>query len=287
MASARKKNKEEEKIELVFYGTSVSKNALWIENYDFLQFKMCDLFENWSQVRKVSHFVHKNISEEELNDQTGLEYIQADKYEFLNNKIYQETLTSYLLDKEDKKFDVVFWIDGGNLVDIFLDTKEIRTLFDSDIRLLFKKIKDFYNALKPGAVLVNLVYHEQSETTRFCGFEDFYDYPGIWCMDTFLFLVNVLNRLFEKLEPGVYQKKSVENLDEMIQELYHSTMEDLFNLGVEYFEDKEKMVEAVDHKYFGGKLKSADFQIERPIMNCMCCLVEETVKSSQMQEEGK
>ena len=67
MASARKKNKEEEKIELVFYGTSVSKNALWIENYDFLQFKMCDLFENWSQVRKVSHFVHKNISEEELN----------------------------------------------------------------------------------------------------------------------------------------------------------------------------------------------------------------------------
>lgn len=288
MASAKKKTSskpKEDQIDLVFYGTSVSKDALWIENYDFLQFKMCDLFENWNDVRKVSYFVHKNISDEELADQTGLEFITRDKYDF-QEKIHHETLTSFLLGNEERKFDVVFWVDGNNLVDIFMDTKEIRTLFDSDIRLLFKKIKDFYSSLKPGAILVNLVYNEQSDTTKFCGFEDFYDYPGIWCLDTFLFLVNVMNRLFEKLEPGVYQKKSVENLDEMIQELYQSTMEDLFNLGVEYFEEKEKMVEAVDKKYFGGKLKNADFQVERPIMNCMCLLVEETVKSSEV-EEGK
>jgi hypothetical protein len=283
MASAKKKSKEE-KIDIVFYGTSVSQNALWIENYDFLQFKMGDLFENWNQVKKVSYFVNKNISDEELLDQTGLEIITQDKYEF-QEKIHHETLTSFLLGDPERKFDVVFWVDGYNLVDIFMDTKEIRTLFDSDIRLLFKKIKDFYSSLKPSAVLVNLVYNEQNDTTGFCGFEDFYDYPGIWCLDTFLFLVKVMNRLFEKLEPGVYQKKSVENVEEMIQEIYHSTLEELFNLGVEHFEDKTQMVEAIDKTYFGGKLSKADFQVERPVMNCMCSLVEETVKTSNPDNE--
>jgi hypothetical protein len=275
----------EDQIELVFYGTNLSKESLWIENYDFLQFKMCDLFENWNQVKKVSHFVNKDITQEELNDRSGLEIIEKDKF-VCDPKINEETLTAFLLGQEDKKFDVVFWMDSNNLVDIFVDTKDIRTLFDSDIRILFKKIKDFYSSLKPSAVLVNLVHHEQNQTTGFCGFEDFYDYPGLWCLDTFLFLVKVMNRLFDKLEPGVYQKKAVENLDGLIEECYHSTLEELFNLGVENFEEKQKLIQMIDQTYFHERLSKSGLELERPLVNCISTLVEETIKQSNLEEES-
>jgi hypothetical protein len=277
------KSSNNEEIELVFYGTNISKDSLWIENYDFLQFKMTDLFENWNDVLKKSHFVKRKLSDEELQDESGLEIIENDKYEYKG--INHESLTSFLLSQDSKKFDVMFWIDCYNLVDIFVETKDIRTLFDSDFHFLVKKIKDLYKSLKPSAILVNLVYNENNDTTKFCGFEDFYDYPCIWCLDTYLFVLNVMNKLFDKLEPGVYQKNNVENIDEIIKQEYQNIFEQLFNIGIEHFEEKEKMLNEIDKTFFQEKLSKSGIQIERPIVNCIQTVLEEAMKTSNYDEK--
>jgi hypothetical protein len=279
------KKSSNQEIDLVFYGTSLSQDSLWLENYDFLQFKMNDLFDNWNAVRKNSYFVNKKISDEELEDQSGLEMIQNDNYYVKDNRIHHETLISFLLSQE-KQFDVAFWVDGNNLVDIFVDTKDIRTLFDNDIRILFKRIKDFYHSLKPSGILVNIFFNEQDGTTKFCSFEDFYDYPGIWCLDTFLFLVRTMNELFQKLEPGVYQKNKIENLDEIIEKNYQIVLEELFELGMEKLEEKDKLIDAINKQYFNEKLLKNDFQVERPILHCFSNIIDQTIHNSMPAEEN-
>ena len=272
-------NEDDKSIHVLFAGTSLEKDSTLIENYDFIQYKLNDIFDNWNDIDKNSYFVSKS-KKESLDDRYGLEQIQRDKYVFkepIHNKLIIDFLTSSRI-----KFDIIILTNFTNLIDLFYDSKTVRSLFDIDIKELFKRIKDFYHGFKSNGILVNLYYNEVSETTSFSNFEMVYNYSSMWSLDVHLFIIKILNQIFKKLEPGVYQKEKISNIDTMITNTYNSLIEELFNLSVDKLEKKEELIETIDKKYFGETLvKSNRFALERPILANLSILVHDALKSME------
>lgn len=285
------KAKEEEKkidkssaIDVIFGYTSLAEDSLLIENYDFIQFKLNDVFENWSLMEKTTHFVYKGIKFETSESRYGLNTLKSDRYHFqepIHNKYLPDFLSS-----SPSKFDMIVLGECPNLIELFIDSKTMRSLLDSDMNVLYKKIKDFYNGLKPNGILVNLFHNETDHTISFASFEVFFNYSCIWSLDVYLFLVRVMNKLFSKIESGIYQKEPVENLDQLFETTANKLLEELFDLGAEKLENKQSLIESIDKNYFdGGLSKQKVFSVERPILHVVSFIVEEILKSSEVPDK--
>jgi hypothetical protein len=285
------KSKEEEKnvdkssvVDVIFGYTSLAEDSLLIENYDFIQFKLNDVFENWSLMEKKTHFVYKGIKFETSESRHGLDLLKQNNYHFqepIHNKYLPDFLSS-----SNSKFDMIILGECPNLIELFIDSKTMRSLLDADMNVLYKKIKDFYNGMKPNGILVNLFHNETDNTISFASFEVFYNYGCIWSMDVYLFLVRVMNKLFSKIESGIYQKEPVENLDQLFESISNKLIEELFDIGEEKLENTKKLIECIDKTYFdGGLSKQKIFSVERPILHVVSSIVEEILKSSDVTEQ--
>lgn len=283
-ANQEEKNVDKTAIDVIFGYTSLSEDSILIENYDFIQFKLNDVFENWSLMNKTTHFVYKGIKFETSESRHGVDILKVDNYHFqepIHNKYLPDFLSS-----SNSKFDMIILGECPNLIELFIDSKTMRSLLDADMNVLYKKIKDFYNGLKPNGILVNLFHNENDNTIGFANFEVFYNYGSIWSMDVYLFLVRVMNQLFKKIEPGIYQKEQVENLDSLFESISNKLIEELFDLGAEKLENKEQLIETIDKIYFdGGLSKQKVFSVERPILHVVSSIVEEILKSSDEPEK--
>ena len=277
--------KEEDKsslINVLFGCTSLARDSTLIENYDFIQFKLNDFFDSWDSIEKNSYFAYKGIKFDESEDRYGLEIIRKDNYIF-NGPIHNKFIVDFLV-SSDIKFDMVLVAECPNLIDVFIDSKTMRSLFDVDIKILIKKIKDFYHGFKSNGILINLYYNEVDGTTSFANLELFYNYSCLWSLDVYLFLLSVMNQLFKKLEPGIYQKENIEDLDKIIDTAYDKVIEELFNLSVDILDKKDELIDTIDKKYFNGTLtKINKFSVERPILGSMTSLVEEVLKSTEKE----
>lgn len=283
-ANPQERNVDKTPIDVIFGYTSLSEDSILIENYDFIQFKLNDVFENWSLMNKTTHFVYKGIKFETSESRHGVDILKNDNYHFqepIHNKYLPDFLSS-----SNSKFDMIILGECPNLIELFIDSKTMRSLLDADMNILHKKIKDFYNGLKPNGILVNLFHNESDNTIGFANFEVFYNYGSIWSMDVYLFLVRVMNQLFKKIEPGIYQKEQVENLDSLFESISNKLIEELFDLGAEKLENKEQLIETIDKIYFdGGLSKQKVFSVERPILHVVSSIVEEILKSSDEPEK--
>jgi hypothetical protein len=140
--------------------------------------------------------------------------------------------------------------------------------------------------MKPNGILVNLFHNQTDNTISFASFEVFYNYGCIWSMDVYLFLVRVMNKLFSKIESGIYQKEPVENLDQLFETTSNKLLEELFDVGADKLENKDALVECIDKTYFdGGLSKQKIFSVERPIVHVITGIVEEILKSSDEPEK--
>jgi len=276
----REKDDKSSSINVLFGYTSLAQDSTLIENYDFIQYKLNDVFENWNNLDKNSYFVFKGIKFDTSEDRYGLETIQKDNYLF-KEPIHNKFIVDFLV-SSDITFDMVLLGECPNLIDLFIDSKTMRSLFDEDIKTLFKKVKDFYNGLKSSAILINLYYNEADGTTAFSNLENFYSYSSLWSLDVHLFLLRMMNHMFSRIEPGIYQKEKLDNLDELLDKTYHGVIEELFNIGVDLLEKKEELIQLIDKNYFGGTLlKNNTFSVERPIVGNISTLVEESLKTME------
>lgn len=279
------KNKHDPKkpIQVLFYNTTLEQDSLLIESYDFIQYKLCDVFDKWYEIDKNTYILHKKATEEQLEDKYGLEKIQKDKYHF-QGPVRSGWLVDYL-QKSDVKFNMLILADAANLIDIFYDCKAIRSLFDEDIKELYQKIKDFYAGLHSKGVVVNIYYNEVDDTTCFAKFEMFYSYSCIWCLDIYLFLLKVMNELFVMLEPGVYEKKGIEDVDGVIEKCYNKTLEELFVLCEDKLDKPKELVESIDKIYFNGNLqKNTSYNFERPIVSNASALIQQMLNMEEEKE---
>jgi hypothetical protein len=285
------KSKEEEKkvdksstVDVIFGYTSLAEDSLLIENYDFIQFKLNDVFENWSLMDKMTHFVYKGIKFETSESRHGLNLLKTDHYHF-QEPIHNKYLPDFVASAHSK-FDMIVLGECPNLIELFIDSKTMRSLLDADMNVLYKKIKDFYNGLKPNGILVNLFHNETDNTISFASFEVFYNYGCIWSLDVYLFLVRVMNKLFSKIESGIYQKEQVENLDQLFESTSNKLLEELFDMGADKLDNKNALVDCIDKTYFdGGLSKQKIFSVERPIVHVITGIVEEILKSSDEPEK--
>jgi hypothetical protein len=273
-------NKDSSVINVLFGCTSLAKDSTLIENYDFIQYKLNDVFDNWNALEKNSHFVFKGIKYDTSEDRYGLEMIQKDNYIF-KEPIHNKFIVDFIVSSE-LKFDMILLGECSNLIDLFVDSKTMRSLFDEDIKTLFKKVKDFYHGVKNNGILINLYYNETDGTTAFANLETFYSYSSLWSLDVYLFLLRIMNQIFKRIEPGIYQKEQIDDLDGIIDKTYHTVIEELFHIGVDNLDNKDVLIGLVDKTYFNGTLlKVNTFSVERPIMNNMSNLVEETLKTME------
>jgi hypothetical protein len=285
------KAKEEEKnvdkssvVDVIFGYTSLAEDSVLIENYDFIQFKLNDVFENWSLMDKTTHFVYKGIKFDTSESRHGLNLLKTDRYHF-QEPIHNKYLPDYLASAHSK-FDMIILGECPNLIELFIDSKTMRSLLDADMNVLYKKIKDFYNGMKPNGILVNLFHNETDNTISFASFEVFYNYGCIWSMDVYLFLVRVMNKLFSKIESGIYQKEQVENLDQLFETTSNKLLEELFEIGSEKLENKDELIKCIDKTYFdGGLSKQKIFSVDRPIVHVITSVVDEILKSSDEPEK--
>jgi len=271
-------------IHVLFYNTSLEVDSLLIENYDFIQYKLCDVFDKWYDIDKNTYFLDKKATQEQLDDRHGLELIKKDKYHF------QSMNKGWLVDhlqKSEIKNDMLILADAANLIDIFYDCKAIRSLFDEDIKDLYQKIKDFYAGLRPKGVVVNIYYNEVDDTICFAKFDMFYSYSCIWCLDIYLFLLKIMNELFVMLEPGVYEKKGVEDVDGVIEKCYNKTLEELFVICESKLDKPKELVAEIDKNYFNGNLeKNTKYNFERPIVANASALIQQMLNMDEEQEHG-
>jgi hypothetical protein len=279
------KGKEEDStcVDVLFGYTSLAQDSTLIENYDFVQYKLNDVFENWTSLNKQTCFVFKGIKFEASESRYGLEKISNDNYVFhepIHNKYIPDFLSS-----SNKKFDMVFLGECPNLIELFLDSKTMRSLFDEDVDVLYKKVKQFYNGLKSNAILINLHYDTVEKTTSFSNLELFYSYACIWSLDVFLFLLRMMNRMFKKIEPGIYQKENLEDIDKVMEEVQDEVVKELFEIGVEKIDKTQELIETIDKKYFDGRLnKQKEFSPERPILHVIKTIVDDLLSTTMIAE---
>jgi len=204
-------------------------------------------------------------------------------------RFFKLHLVIEILNKSETKFDVLLLIEAHNLMEVFLENnEEERSLFDRDIKDLYAKVKIFYNSLKNNGIIVNIHYRNADKTLFFCSLEHFYTTSSIWSLDVHIFLLKVMNQLFEKLESGIYQKKSDsdKNLDKIIEDAYHETLEELFKIGSDNIDEPSSViVEQIDKKYFKGNLaENKTYNWEKPIMHSVNHLIKLVLKSEEENE---
>jgi hypothetical protein len=275
-------------LHILFAGTCLAKESTLIENYDFIQFKMNDVFENWNQLLKQTNFVLKNVNDKEQKDRYGAEQLEKDKYIFCENPVHDELMIDFLSSNKIK-YDVILLLEAHNLMDIFLEgNEEERTLFDSDIKDLYDKIKIFYESFKSGGILVNVHYKTTDKTLFFCSMEDFYTTSSVWSLDVHVFLLKIINQLFVKLEPGIYQKVDDKDIDTVIQECYQSAVEELVKIGSDYLKEEgqnEELVKRIDETFFKSSLeKNKSYYWEKPIVFCMSQLIKNVLNTEDSED---
>lgn len=271
---------------VVFGGTCLCKDATLIEHYDFIQYKMNDVFENWNQLKKNCYFVFNRLDDKEKKDRFGLDMVKKDNYYLADDTVYDDTLIDFLKSTETK-FDVLLLIEAHNLMEVFLENnEEERSLFDRDIKDLYAKVKTFYNSLKNNGIIVNIHYRNVDKTLFFCSLEHFYTTSSVWSLDVHLFLLKVMNQLFEKLESGIYQKKTGEiDIDKIIEDAYQETLEELFKIGSENIDEPSVIVDQIDKKYFKGNLaENKTYNWEKAIMHSVNHLIKFVLKSEEETE---
>lgn len=289
-----KKSKQTKQVQpdltVLFAGTCLAKESTLNEHYDFIQFKMNDVFENWNQLVKQTYFVLGSINDKEQKERYGLEQLEKDKYMLADDKIYDNTMIEFL-NSQKVKFDVILLLEAHNLMEVFLENnEEERSLFDHDIKDLYAKIKILYESLKTGGILVNIHYKAADKTLFFSTLEDFYTTSSIWSLDVHVFLLKIMNKLFIKLEPGIYQKQDVKNFDEVIQECYQSAVEELVKIGSDLLEEEGKsnaaLVSKIDETFFKGSLeKNKTYFWEKAIVFSISNLIKNVLKTEEEEED--
>lgn len=274
---------------VLFAGTCLAKDSTLNDHYDFIQYKMNDVFENWNQLSKKTYFVLKNIEEKEQKQKYGLEQLQKDKYILGDSVVHDELMIDFLREKKIK-YDVILLIEAHNLMEVFLEgNEEERSLFDSDIKQLYDKVKSFYDSFKSGGIMVNIHYKSADKTLFFCSLEDFYTTSSIWSLDVHIFLLKVIKELFVKLEPGIYQKQSDKDVDQIIQKCYQETVEELVKMGTDLMNDEgknEKLVRKIDETFFKNSLeKNKTYFWEKAIFYSMNNLIKNVVKTEEEDED--
>jgi hypothetical protein len=274
---------------VLFAGTCLAKDSTFNENYDFIQYKMNDVFENWNQLSKKTYFVLKNIEEEEQKQKYGFDQLQRDKYILGDSTVHDELLIDFLREKKIK-YDVILLTEAHNLMEVFLEgNEEEKSLFDSDIKQLYDKVKSFYDSFKSGGIMVNIHYKSADKTLFFCSLEDFYTTSSIWSLDVHIFLLKVMKELFLKLEPGIYQKQSDKDVDLIIQKCYQETLEELVKIGTDLISEEgknEKMVRKIDETFFKNSLeKNKTYFWEKAIFYCMTNLIKNVSKTAEDEDE--
>jgi len=267
-------------VDIILGYTSLAKDSIFIENYDFIQYKLNDVLDSWSALDKNVHFVYKGVKFDVTEDRYGLDIIGNDKYhlkEPFHNKHVSDFMKTSTI-----KYDMLILGECPSVIDLFVDSKTMRSLFDEDIKNLYTKIKEFYNGFKPNGILVHLYHNPIEDTISFSNLEHLYNYAAIWSLDVHLFLIKMMTQMFTKIEPGIYQKEEIEDIDDMIDNTYQKVIEELFTIGVDKLEKKDELIETIDNRYFGGNLlKMKLFSIERPIVHNISNLVDESLKTME------
>lgn len=276
-------------LNVLFSGTCLAKDSTFNEHYDFIQFKMNDVFENWNHLVKKTDFVLASINEKEQKEKFGVDQLKTDKYFIGDGHVYDQTMIDFLQEKKSK-YDVILLLEAHNLMEVFLEgNEEERTLFDPDIKTLYDKIKIFYDSFKNGGIMVNIHYKSTDKTLFFCSLEDFYTTSSIWSLDVHIFLLHVMNQLFSKLESGIYQKVQDKNVEEVIQNAYQQTVEQLVKINSDLLHEEgknQKLVQKIDETFFKNSLeKNKSYFWEKAVFYSMSQFVKNVLRTDEEQEE--
>jgi hypothetical protein len=214
-------------VKILFSCTTIDNESTFLIDYDQIHQKFIDFFdENWNDKNKMVKFIFQGISDDKEN-RYGIQQMENDNYVFVS-PIEDVYLVDYL-EESDGKYDIVFLAQCSNLIDTFYSIQELPSLYSPNIDVLNQNIEILYDHIKTNGFLMILSCGE--EESRFVDFSQYRNSDVFQSMDVYIYLIKVMNQLFEKLDSGIYQKKQVMDLKSVFDECFEQTTDELFEIS--------------------------------------------------------
>jgi hypothetical protein len=260
-----------ENMKIIFACTSLQQSSTLISFFTYIQNKLNTYIPNFSKEIKDAYFVYKveleNIENMKLfEDRYGLDILEKKNYRFID--IYNSTLIEFL-EKSEQKFDVIVFTQCSNLIDTIIyhvkdkteNIYEDRPSLTISKNQLFENIKILYDSLYEDGWIFNFYYFPIRDVEKISDIEerkiyesefkilktlnkfsspylldfDYYFSPYVFeHIDVFLFLVKSMNKLFIRIDKGVYRKRKVPDIDNLLEKTYDETMIEISKWMKEY-----------------------------------------------------
>jgi len=260
-----------ENMKIIFACTSLQQSSTLISFFTYIQNKLNTYIPNFNKEIKDAYFVYKveleNIENMKLfEDRYGLDILEKKNYRFID--IYNSTLIEFL-EKSEQKFDVIVFTQCSNLIDTIIyhvkdkteNIYEDRPSLTISKNQLFENIKILYDSLYEDGWIFNFYYFPIRDVEKISDIEerkiyesefkilktlnkfsspylldfDYYFSPYVFeHIDVFLFLVKSMNKLFIRIDKGVYRKRKVPDIDNLLEKTYDETMIEISKWMKEY-----------------------------------------------------
>lgn len=256
---------------ILFACTTLNHNSTFSRFSKTIHTEIEKYISNFVPLKKNAYFIYKlpDSSKEQIKEEEGIKLLKD--YHYNLETIVDQTLIDYLKEHPKTKFDIIVLSQCSNLIDTitygsynFLNKKE-----------LFDNCKIFYQSLMPKGIVFNFYYFifkdinklSEDESKKYVtiakirnlkkdypvlvDFEFFYSPNVFEHIDTFIFLFKIMNRLFVKLDTGVYQKIPYSQfmLDKILNEEYENTIIDIHKL-LEL--ETKNILDQIDEQYLSS-----------------------------------
>ena len=229
-------------VHILFSCTTIGNESTFAIDYDQIHEKFIDFFdEDWKDKIKMTKFIIQGTNDDDTR--FGIQRMENDNYVFVS-PIEEVYLIDYI-EQKSNKYDIVFLAQCSNLIDTFYAVQELSSLYSSNIDILNDNVEILYDQIKTNGFLMILSCGE--EQSNFVDFEEYYNSDVFQSMDVYIYLTKVMNKLFEKLETGIYQKKKVKDIKSVFDECFEQVTNEILELS----EHLDGAQEQVDNKHNG------------------------------------
>jgi hypothetical protein len=260
-------------VKILFSCRTIDNMSTFLIDYDQIHQKFIDFFdEDWNDKIKMSKFIFQGISDE--NNQYGIQQMEKDNYVFVPP--IEDIYLIDFLEESTNKYDIIFIAQCSNLIDTFYSIQDLTSLYSPNIDILNQNIELLYDKIKTNGFLMILSCGE--EESSFSDFNEFYNADVFQSMDVYLYLIKVMDQLFDRLEDGIYQKKNVQDIKSIFDDCFEQVTDEVFELYEENPTEEETLVDKINDKYFDGDLDLDSYaikNIEKNIYNLMEQIIED------------
>ena len=254
-------------LQILFACTNLSQNSTFVKYFKTLHQEITKYVPEFLNVPKVAQFVYKLPSDAVKNlleDKYGYQLLSSNQY--MLDRMEDQSVIEFLANHPKLKVDAIVLSQCSNLI----DTISFEQYNFLDKKIIFENIKTFYHGLTPHGFIFNFYYYPFRDPSKLSlveinkekirklnpsfpilvKFENFYSPNVFEHIDLFIFLVRVMNRLFQNISTGVYQKipMTESSLDLILETEYEMTVLEIAQI----MESNKEFLEEFDKRYLGS-----------------------------------